>query len=73
MVHGDPDVLALGNEVLQVVEVLYVVENEKPVRCIRCAQLTQEASNNSLRRDVFRCIDTDVQCELVEIGNKLRT
>ena len=69
---GDPDVLALGNEVLQVVEILYVVENEKPVRCIRCAQLTQEASNNSLRRDVLRCINTGQCGELVEISNNFR-
>ena len=30
-----------------------------------------EASNDDLQRDVLRCIDTDPQCDLVEIGNDL--
>ena len=35
--------------------------------------MIEEAPNNILRRDVLRCVDTDVQRELVEIGNKLLT
>ena len=37
------------------------------------AQLIQEAPNNSLWRDILRCIGTNAQCELVEISDKFRT
>ena len=69
----DPSSAALGSETLQVVEILDVIEDEETIRRICRAHLIQEALNDSLRRDVLRCVDTDSQCKFLEVGNKLLT